>query len=149
MNKKAEWITCEEKYKDEIERLTHESKTLHPAVRNGKPVSCIRTPCNECDLYNNCDEGYKEWLKYKVDPYEEESEDYNMITISSSLWESLRAAADYQIPKEPEKVCSGYADGHQVYDAYCPKCGNELDEGAKVCHECGQRIDWSEDKEEK
>lgn len=148
MNKKTEWITCEEKYKDEIERLTHESKEFHPAVRNGKPVLCIRTPCNECDLYDNCDERYKEWLKSKVDPYEEESEDYHMIAISSSLWKSLRAAADYQIPKEPEKVCSGYADGHQVYDDYCPKCGNELDEGDKVCHECGQLIDWSDGKEE-
>lgn len=148
MNKKTVWITYEEKYKDEIERLTHESKILHPAVHNGKPVSCIGMPCNECDLYKSCDESYKAWLKSKVDPYEDESKDDHMIEISSSLWKSLRAAADYQIPKEPEKVSSGYADGHPVYDAYCPKCGNELDEGDKVCHECGQRIDWSDGKEE-
>ena len=77
------------------------------------------------------------------EPYKEGSEDDNMLEISSSLWESLSAAADYQIQKEPEKVCSGYADGHPFYDAYCPKCGNELDDGDKVCHECGQRIDWS------
>ena len=87
------------------------------------------------------------WMPFP-EPYKEESEDDRMIAISYSLWKSLRAAADYQIPKEPEKVCSGYADGHPVYDAYCPKCGNDLDEGDKVCHECGQSIDWSEGKEE-
>lgn len=87
------------------------------------------------------------WMPFP-EPYKEESEDDHMIEISSGLWKSLRAAADYQIPKKPEKVCSGYADGHPVYDAYCPKCGNELDDGDKVCHECGQRIDWSDGKEE-
>lgn len=85
------------------------------------------------------------WMPFP-EPYKEESEDDHMIAISSSLWKSLRAAADYQIPKAPEKVCSGYADGHPVYDVFCPKCGNELDCVDKVCDECGQRIDWSEDK---
>lgn len=82
------------------------------------------------------------------EPYKEGSDDDHMIAISSSLWKSLRAAADYQIPKAPEKVCSGYADGHPVYDVFCPKCGNELDCVDKVCDECGQRIDWSDGKEE-
>ena len=69
-----------------------------------------------------------------------------MIKLTDEEYVKLNAMADYQVPQEPEKVSSGYADGHQVYDAYCPKCGNELDEGDKVCHECGQLIDWSEDE---
>lgn len=70
-----------------------------------------------------------------------------MITIYYGEYKSLIAAADYRIPKKPEKICSGYEDDHPVYDAFCPKCGNELDDGDKVCHECGQFIDWSEDEE--
>lgn len=69
-----------------------------------------------------------------------------MITLTDEEYVKLNAMADYQVPQEPEKVCSGYADGQPVYDAYFPKCGNELDEGDKVCHECGQLIDWSEDE---
>ena len=72
-----------------------------------------------------------------------------MITLTDEEYVKLNAMADYQVPQEPEKVSSGYADGPHVYDVYCPKCGNELDDGDKVCHECGQRIDWSDDKEEK
>ena len=71
-----------------------------------------------------------------------------MITLTDEKYEKLVRMANYQVPQEPYKVCSGYADGHKVYDTYCPKCGNELDNGDKVCHECGQRIDWSDGKEE-
>ena len=47
-----------------------------------------------------------------------------MITLTDEEYVKLNAMADYQVPQEPEKVCSGYAEGHPVYDAYCPKCGN-------------------------
>lgn len=78
--KKSEGITCEEKYKDEIERITFEFP-YYPAVRNGKPVSCFSISCDDCDLnkmatgckgFAGCKEAYEKWLKSKVDPYEEE-----------------------------------------------------------------------------
>lgn len=72
-----------------------------------------------------------------------------MIKLTDEEYVKLKKMANYQVPQEPEKVCSGYADGHPVYGAYCPKCGNELDDGDKFCPECGQRIDWSEDEEKR
>lgn len=69
-----------------------------------------------------------------------------MITISYSLWKSLRAAADYHIPHKPNWDSDGYADGHEVWDAHCPKCGAEIDECDNFCPACGQSIDWSEDE---
>lgn len=72
-----------------------------------------------------------------------------MVTLTDEEYVKLNAMADYQVPQKPNWDSDGCADGHNVWDAYCPKCGNELDEGDKVCHECGQRIAWSEDKEEK
>ena len=69
-----------------------------------------------------------------------------MITLTDEEYVKLNAMADCQVPQDPEKACIGYADGHPVYDVFCPKCGNELDCVDKVCDECGQRIDWSEDE---
>lgn len=74
--KKSEGITCEEKYKDEIENITKEYHMDHPAVRDGKPVPCLGLDCLECDLniprYISCSEVYKEWLESEADPYKEE-----------------------------------------------------------------------------
>lgn len=39
-----------------------------------------------------------------------------------------------------------YSEGMVSRYYQCPKCGNELDCVDKVCDECGQRIDWSEDE---
>ena len=72
-----------------------------------------------------------------------------MVVLTDERYEGLVKMADYHLPHKPNWDSDGDADGHPVYDAYCPKCGSELDEGDKFCHECGQRIDWSEDKEEK
>lgn len=71
-----------------------------------------------------------------------------MIRLTDEDYVKLKKMANYQVPQKPNWDSDGDADGHPVYDAYCPKCGNELDEGDKVCHECGQRIDWSDEKEE-
>lgn len=67
-----------------------------------------------------------------------------MITISSGEYKSLLAAADYQVPHKPNWDSDGCADGHDVWDAHCPKCGEEIDECDNFCPECGQSIDWSE-----
>lgn len=111
------------------------------------PIVEWEASCLKCNA--EIDESYTFCPKcgQRIDWSEDDYMNDHMIENSYSLWKSLRAAADYQIPKEPEKVSSGYADGHPVYDAYCPKCGNELDDGDKVCHECGQLIDWSDGKE--
>lgn len=51
------------------------------------------------------------------------------------------------IPKKPNFIGDGYADGEMVYDEYeCPNCGciyeTECSEGVKCCEECGQALDW-------
>lgn len=66
-------MTNEELYKDEVEKIMKEDKTRHPAVRNGKPVSCIGLDCYKCDLHKpNSDAGcsayYRDWLKSEAEP---------------------------------------------------------------------------------
>lgn len=72
-----------------------------------------------------------------------------MITLPDEEYEKLVKMANYQRTQKPESLYSGFVNRHPVYVSCCQKCGNELDAGDKVCHECGQRIDWSEDKEGK
>ena len=55
-----------------------------------------------------------------------------MVVLTDERYEKLVKMADYQLPRKPNWDSDGYADGHNVWDAYCPKCG--------------QRIDWSEDE---
>lgn len=66
-------MTNEELYKDEAEKIMKEDDTRHPAVRNGKPVSCIGMSCRDCDLHKpNSDAGcsayYRDWLKSEAEP---------------------------------------------------------------------------------
>ena len=65
-------MTNEKLYEDEIERITKKCKSLRPAVRNGKPVPCLGTPCGYCDLYKEpgygCKEAYETWLKSEAEP---------------------------------------------------------------------------------
>lgn len=66
-------MTNEELYKDEAEKIMKEDDTRHPAVRNGKPVSCIGLDCYKCDLHKpNSDAGcsayYRDWLKSEAEP---------------------------------------------------------------------------------
>ena len=73
-------MTNEELYKDEVEKIIKEDKTLHPAVRNGKPVSCIGLNCYKCDLHKpNSDAGcsayYRDWLKSEAEPDKTAPED--------------------------------------------------------------------------
>nr|DAW58088.1 MAG TPA: hypothetical protein [Ackermannviridae sp.] len=66
-------MTNEELYKDEVEKIMKEDDTRHPAVRNGKPVSCIGIACRDCDLHNlktdvGCSSYYRDWLKSEAEP---------------------------------------------------------------------------------
>lgn len=75
--------------------------------------------------------------------------DKKVITIPYEKWKELNEMADYQRTQKPESLYSDFVNGHQVYVSCCQKCGNKLDDRDEFCHRCGQRIDWSEDKEEK
>lgn len=59
-------------------------------------------------------------------------------------------ALEKQIPKKPEFIADGYADGELVYDTWvCPSCGKyyEVDyDDYDFCPKCGQHIDWSEEE---
>ena len=66
-------MTNEKLYKDEVEKIMKEDDTRHPAVRNGKPVSCIGMSCRDCDLHNpktdvGCSSYYRDWLKSEAEP---------------------------------------------------------------------------------
>lgn len=66
-------MTNEELYKDEAEKIMKEDNTRHPAVRNGKLVSCIGMSCRDCDLHNpktdiGCSSYYRDWLKSEAEP---------------------------------------------------------------------------------
>lgn len=69
-----------------------------------------------------------------------------MKTLTDEEYEKLVEKASYQDARKPELECDGYDLQKPVYDAYCPKCGCELDEyiDLKCCRRCGQKIDWSE-----
>lgn len=71
-----------------------------------------------------------------------------MIKLTDKEYVKLITMANYQVPRKPDWDSDGYADGHEVWDAHCPKCGAGVDECDKFCPECGQRIDWSNGKEE-
>ena len=72
-----------------------------------------------------------------------------MITLTDEEYEKLKELADYQIPKKLKVVyeCSTHL---RIRENHCPTYGVCLDERLdKFCFQCGQKIDWSEDKEEK
>jgi hypothetical protein len=72
-----------------------------------------------------------------------------MVVLTDERYEGLVKMADYHLPHKPNWDSDGCADGNNVWDAYCPKCGAGIDECDNFCQVCGQSIDWSEDKEEK
>lgn len=53
-----------------------------------------------------------------------------------------------QIPKTPDFIADGYADGELVYDTWvCPNCEQHYEieyEKYDYCPNCGQYIDWNE-----
>ena len=59
-------------------------------------------------------------------------------------------ALEKQIPKKPDYIADGYADGLLCYDyAKCPICGHDFEYGindweADYCSDCGQKLDWKE-----
>lgn len=64
--------------------------------------------------------------------------------------EECQEAREKQKAKKPDYEGDGYADGHLVYDTWiCPCCEKryEVDyDDYKHCPNCGQAIDWSEEK---
>lgn len=66
-------MTNEELYKNEIKRISKGND--FPAVRNGKPVSCVGMKCKDCDLYegsgDGCYDAYEAWLKSEAEPDKE------------------------------------------------------------------------------
>lgn len=66
-------MTNEKLYKDEAEKIAKKNNMHHPAIYNGKPVSCIGFDCYKCDLHKpnthrGCSEYYEEWLKSEAEP---------------------------------------------------------------------------------
>lgn len=56
-------------------------------------------------------------------------------------------ALEKQIPKEPEyKEEDRFLENHFAWFTYCPQCGCEIVAGDMHCIQCGQAIDWTEDK---
>lgn len=70
-----------------------------------------------------------------------------MITLTDEEYDKIVKLADYHIPQNPDWSDDGYADGCEVLDTFCPKCGAEIDERNNFCPVCGQRINWGEWKE--
>nr|DAU01886.1 MAG TPA: zinc-ribbon containing domain protein [Caudoviricetes sp.] len=71
-----------------------------------------------------------------------------MIKLTDEEYEKLKELADYQIPKKSKVVyeCSTHL---RIRENRCPTCGTCLDKRwDKYCFQCGQRIDWSDWKEE-
>ena len=65
--------------------------------------------------------------------------------------EMIVQALEKQIPKKPTYEGDGYApDGTFVFDEWiCPCCGNmyEVDyDDYDYCPNCGQKLDWSDEK---
>ena len=87
-------MTNEELYKDEVEKIMKEDDTRHPAVRNGKPVSCIGMSCRDCDLHKpNSDAGcsayYRDWLKSEAEPDKPKQERMVTRTVSYAKGEEV------------------------------------------------------------
>lgn len=69
-----------------------------------------------------------------------------MIKLTDEDYVKLKKMANYQVPQKPNWDSDGCADGHNVWDAYCPKCGAEIDECDNFCPVCGKSIDWGGDE---
>ena len=65
-------------------------------------------------------------------------------------FEKAIEALEKQIPKKPEFIADGYADGELVYDTWvCPSCGKHYEvyyDDYDFCPKCGQHIDRSEEE---
>lgn len=63
--------------------------------------------------------------------------------LKGTEWDMVREALEKQIPMKPilvhETDCS-------VRHYLCPVCDEWVSEGANYCYECGQAIDWSDEK---
>ena len=87
---------------------------------------------------------FKERLELIEKCYRGEVEDYKQAL------ELGVKALEKQIPKKPIYEGDGYSDGHLVYDTWiCPLCEKryEVDyDDYDYCQNCGQKIDWSDEK---
>lgn len=56
-------------------------------------------------------------------------------------------ALEKQMPKKPERSYDGFADGNPVWDYFCPCCHRAFDDcQPDFCEDCGQAIDWGDEK---
>ena len=87
---------------------------------------------------------FKERLELIEKCYRGEVEDYKQAL------ELGVKALEKQIPKKATLECDGYSDGHLVYDTWiCPLCEKryEVDyDDYDYCPNCGQKIDWGDEK---
>lgn len=67
-----------------------------------------------------------------------------------NAYEMAINALEKQIPKKPIYEGDGYSDGHLVYDTWiCPLCEKRYEadyDDYDYCPNCGQKIDWSDEK---
>lgn len=65
-------------------------------------------------------------------------------------YEMAIQALEKQTPKRPDYEGDGYADGQLIYDTWiCPCCGKhyEVDyDNYDYCPNCGQNIDWRDER---
>ena len=87
---------------------------------------------------------FKERLELIERCYRGEVEDYKQAL------ELGVKALEKQIPKKPVYEGDGYSDGHLVYDTWiCPLCEKRYEadyDDYDYCPDCGQKIDWSDEK---
>ena len=87
---------------------------------------------------------FKERLELIEKCYRGEVEDYKQAL------ELGVKALEKQIPKKVTLEGDGYSDGHLVYDTWiCPLCEKryEVDyDDYDYCPNCGQKLDWSDEK---
>ena len=88
-------MTNEKLYEKEIERIT---KSLRPAVRNGKPVPCIDIPCDYCDFHKESGccfkEDYETWLKSEAEPCRKEKKEEKMEKDEIKVGDTVKVTED-------------------------------------------------------
>ena len=103
--------------------------------------------CDNCELCyaQGLYEEHKEAVQMAIHALEE-IQQYRAI----GTLEECREAVEKRTPKRPDYEGDGYADGHLVYDTWiCPCCEKhyEVDyDNYDYCPNCGQHIDWRDER---
>ena len=79
-----------------------------------------------------------------------DNKDAVFISIPLKEAKTVIDALEKQVPQEPRLEGDGYADGSIVHDTWiCPSCGKDYEidyDEYDYCPNCGQRIDWEDEK---